>query len=519
MTPTVAPHQEFHALVSRVALAAIYAEVLAPQGDAMVRPSQAAGEYRLNDSSFADAVIKRYPDGPDGERWLLIGNDWDDFCPFQLAETPEAHLAAGAAGPGSPDWLGLHTTRDLYHLTMVDCPSIVTWYDAGRWHVSGARLDSIADPATDARTAFAPFDPERPWTDKHLAHICRPFGDDEATRRHVIARDILSAADPELCTEEQAHDLARRCWNAALDPAVAENTQAFSAHLRNLLHTVTARPVDEHHLDVALARLAALRGLMSPQTLSAAEGPGSIAAPADRTRDRVAANLTMIEELGAVAAAEAAAGAAEDERTVRLGWAGLLVQAPGRGWTLLTGLDPSRLVAAGHTPDHAPRYRSDHIRLFDREESTRYPAPDWLPRGLIEHATRCETTALAWTVEGLWRGAGRGDALQQPTFDVLRVARAHPRPKASWRPAPRREADSIRQAIDAFLAGNAVLAAGAPPAYPSVAPAEPYPQALERAGAEHRLRAAIEDWGCVSALGLVFIDLPPAPMPGAGQDR
>ncbi|MGO1629654.1 MAG: hypothetical protein ACTHX2_12640 [Microbacterium sp.] len=231
MTTVTAPNEEFQAIASRIALAAVYGEVLAPEGDAMVRPSPNAGDYRLNDSSFADAVIKRYPDGPDGQRWLLIGNDWDDFSPFQLDETPEAHLAAGAAGPGAPDWLGLRTAHDLYQLTLVDCPSIVTWFDAGRWHFSGARLDSIADPGRHARSAYGPFDAERPWSDKHLDHVCLPFTDDDATRHLVIAQDVLSASDPELCDDEQAQVIAKQCWNAALEPALAADPHAFADHL------------------------------------------------------------------------------------------------------------------------------------------------------------------------------------------------------------------------------------------------------------------------------------------------
>lgn len=40
-------------------------------------------------------------------------------------------------------------------------PGVVTWFDEGAWHVSGARQD-VAD------RFLRPFDPEAPWRDDGL---------------------------------------------------------------------------------------------------------------------------------------------------------------------------------------------------------------------------------------------------------------------------------------------------------------------------------------------------------------
>lgn len=514
------PLTDLHQVVTRIGLVAVYTEALTRPGDVPSRPTPVPGGYRADDGAYADLLLQRFADGPAGERWLVLGSDWDDWSPFQQAETPEAHLAAGQAGPAAPEWLGLGSSEDLARFYRQDCPGTLTWFEDGRWHVSGARLDEQSNNPGQGTGHFEPLDPEHPWSDSYLSWAFKPFVDDEATRG-LLAQEIRSAADPELITEDQdATGLAQVCWNAVLTPRVASDPARFGAHLRALLGRISAREPDGDRIEQAYARLTELHRLVGASLpLAPGDGPAELAPIVPETAQRVAGNLALVRRIGELAAAEAAARIPRERRTVTLTPAGLMVRVPEQGWVLLAGLDPERLVTAGFDPRHPPQYRADHVHFFQVDGNREPQPPDWLPRAQIEAATNRESTALAWTTHGLWRKQfGRSDALAQVGFGALRTARGLPLPRPSRLPGGRREADQIRRAIEAFAHGQAVLALDAPEAYAEL-PVQPLAEAVAQADVTRKWRRATELWAGVSILDLVFAGQPPlvAPEPD-GQD-
>lgn len=514
------PLTDLHQVVTRIGLLAIYTEALTRPGDVPSGPTPVPGGYQADDGAYADLWVQRFANGPAGERWLVIGSDWDDWSPFQQAETPEAHLAGGHAGPAAPEWLGLRSGRDLARLYRGDCPGTLTWFEDGHWHVSGARLDEQSNNPGSGTGHFEPLDPHHPWSDSYLSWAFKPFLDDDATQG-LLAEEIRSAADPELIAEdESATGLAQVCWNAVLTTEIASEPARFGAHLRALVGRISTREPDEGRIQQAYARLTELHRLVgAPLPLAPGQGPAELAPIVHGTARRVAENLALVRRIGELAAVEAAARIPRERRTATLTPAGLRVRVPEQGWVLLAGLDPELLVIAGFDPSHPPRYRADHVRFFQADGGREPQPPDWLPRGPIEAATNRESTALAWTAEGLWRQRlGHSNALTHVGFAALRTAQELPLPRPSRLPGSRREADQIRRAIDLFARGDAVLAAGAPAAY-TAPPVLPLAEAVARADAARQWREATELWAGLSILDLALAGRSPSTAPDlGGQD-
>lgn len=66
-----------------------------------------------DDAGMGDIFVVRRPDGPDGERLVLFGGDWDLFGRIDLDEDADAFFRAGERGPGSPEWTGFSSNGDL----------------------------------------------------------------------------------------------------------------------------------------------------------------------------------------------------------------------------------------------------------------------------------------------------------------------------------------------------------------------------------------------------------------------
>ncbi len=98
---SVTPLQSLHRLVARMGVLATNSAALlsySDSGTARLIPDGIA----YDDAGMGDIFIVRRPDGPDGERWVLFGGDWDLFGEIDLDEDANAFFRAGERGPGVP---------------------------------------------------------------------------------------------------------------------------------------------------------------------------------------------------------------------------------------------------------------------------------------------------------------------------------------------------------------------------------------------------------------------------------
>lgn len=123
-------------------------------------------------------MFVRYPDSKTSQRWLFAGYDIEQFTPIAQDENRHLNLVGSDSGPGVPAWTGI---KDYDHLcaqpmwnpgplnTVDDLkPTCITWFEDGRWRVSGSKIDLESD-----------IDPENLMEEDGLFGVFKNFGENE----------------------------------------------------------------------------------------------------------------------------------------------------------------------------------------------------------------------------------------------------------------------------------------------------------------------------------------------------
>ncbi|MDO5682374.1 MAG: hypothetical protein Q4G46_06065 [Propionibacteriaceae bacterium] len=537
---SLSPLQSLHQLVARMGvLATNSAAFLAWTDNGTARLIDDGIAY--DDAGTGDVFIVRRPDGPDGERWVLFGGQWDLFAQIDLDEDADAFFRAGERGPGVPEWVGFSSNGDLNHLRG-ETLGLFTWFDAGRWHLSGAIQDRLVAPSDDrSEEKLAELDQLAPWQTPRMSYIIKHLDTDTA---------ILNNQKPEGRFEQQADvvgdldldGISRVMWNAAVADEVATDPARLTTHLRRVAAAVRTNAPTEAQLAKAVETAAGVRRLLGgPLPLDLQPGPIEMAPDEGQLDARNAAALAEVHRIvqlwGEAAAAEVAAEIPDAERRFYLYPFGLYARTAA-GEVRLFGERPDRLVLVqAESAPAEPRRKAVPIlpiatHLWPGDH--RIEVPDWLPYPALVEGSGDRASQVVWTVRGRWRRREVGvepkgiwpDEWQvtaqgvAPGGLLATTAALPPRTGLLGRRRPSADAaDAVRAAVTAFLGGHGVLAEGAPEQYPHEVDVEPVARQYARALVNHELRQRVARQGAAAAIGLALgVDIPAPPLPPSGVD-
>ncbi|WP_425307290.1 hypothetical protein AADG42_00560 [Ammonicoccus fulvus] len=536
---SLTPLQSLHRLVARMGVLATNSAALlafSDSGTARLIPDGIA----YDDAGNGDVFIVRRPDGPDGERWVLFGGDWDLFGRIDLDEDADEFFRAGERGPGVPDWVGFSANGDLNHLRG-ETLGLFTWFDAGRWHQSGAILDRLAEPQDERHKQYwlAELDQLEPWHTPRMAYITTHVDADAA---------ILRAQKPEGLFEKQGDvaagvdldAISRVLWNAAVADEVATDPARLTAHFRAVAARVrTQEPTDEQLAKAVETAMGVRRLLGGPLPLPLQPGPIEMVSESVSEEDAAAlAQVHAVVRLWTeAAAAETAAEIPDSERRFYLYPFGLFARTSA-GEIRLFGERPDRLVLVRAEPEPAERRRravpvtaiAPHLWPGD----AKIDVPEWLPYAALVEGSGDRASHVLWTVRGRWRTREVGRVPEKVWPDEWQVvdgkaapdgvlaATAALRPKTGLfgrRRAGADEADGVRRAVESFLSGQGVLAEGSPARYPQEIAVEPVARQYARAMTTIELHHRLTRQGAAAAIGMVLgVDIPAPGLPPRGMD-